>query len=89
MRQLVAEANRDPAQVALAYRVKAYGDTVKPQASDGDRRLFSGTQSAIIDDFKALRDLGVTVIDIDFERHKADESLTEMRRFKDQVLAKV
>ncbi len=89
MRQLVAEANRDPAQVALAYRVKAYGDAVKPQASDGDRRLFSGTQSAIIDDFKALRDLGVTVIDIDFERHKADESLAEMRRFKDQVLAKV
>jgi probable F420-dependent oxidoreductase len=89
MRQLVAEAGRDPADLKLAYRIKAYGDAVKPQASDGERRLFSGSQRAIVDDFKALSDLGVSIVDIDFERHQAADSLAEMRRFKDQILAKV
>ncbi|HUA53629.1 MAG TPA: LLM class F420-dependent oxidoreductase [Candidatus Sulfotelmatobacter sp.] len=89
VRQLAAEAGRDPARLALAYRVKAYGDAVKPTASDGDRRLFSGSPAALIDDFKALRDLGVSIIDIDFERHEAAASLAEMTRFKDQILAKV
>ena len=89
MRQLVAEAGRDPADLKLAYRIKAYGDAVKPQASDGERRLFSGAERAIVDDFKALRDLGVSIVDIDFERHQASDSMAEMRRFKDQILAKV
>jgi alkanesulfonate monooxygenase SsuD/methylene tetrahydromethanopterin reductase-like flavin-dependent oxidoreductase (luciferase family) len=89
LRQLVAEAGRDPAAVGLGYRVKAYGDAVRPTGSDGERRLFSGSEAAIIDDFKALRDLGVGVIDIDFERHTAKASIDEMGRFKDKVLAKV
>ena len=50
LRRFTAEAGRDPATVALTYRVKRYGEAVPDRASDGERRLFSGglpTSSAI------------------------------------------
>jgi probable F420-dependent oxidoreductase len=88
VRQLTAEAGRDPASLQFAYRVKRYGDTVPPTGSDGTRSLFSGGDSQIVDDFKALADLGVGIIDIDFERPEAGASMAEMRRFRDEVLTK-
>ena len=48
--------------------MKRYGDAVPPLASDGERRLFSGSEADIIADIRALRDLGVTAIDFDFGR---------------------
>ena len=73
----------------MTYRVKRYGEAVPPTASDGERRLFSGRTNDIVGDFHALRDLGVSAIDIDFERPEADASLAEMRRFKETVLTRV
>lgn len=89
MRRFAREAGRDPETLALTYRVKRYGDTVPPIASDGERRLFSGAEDAIAGDFRALRDLGVSAIDIDFERPTAAAALAEMRRFKERVLAQI
>jgi alkanesulfonate monooxygenase SsuD/methylene tetrahydromethanopterin reductase-like flavin-dependent oxidoreductase (luciferase family) len=45
LRRFAAEAGRDPASVALTYRVKRYGEAVPQRASDGERRLFSGTDA--------------------------------------------
>ncbi len=59
------------------------------KASDGERRLFSGSAADIVSDFRALRDLGVSAVDIDFERPDPDASIAEMRRFKEQVLARL
>jgi len=73
--------------VALTYRVKRYGEAVPERASDGNRRLFSGTTADIVADLRALRDLGVSAVDIDFERPDATASIAEMRRFKEVVLA--
>jgi probable F420-dependent oxidoreductase len=89
LRRFAAEAGRDPASVALTYRVKRYGKVVPERASDGERRLFSGTDEDIAADLRALRDLGVAAIDIDFECPEADASIAEMRRFKDKVLSRV
>jgi len=89
LRQLTAAAGRAPDAVALTYRVKRTGDALPPRASDGERRLFSGSDAAIIDDIRALRDLGVGAIDFDFERPAADAVLAEMRAFRERVLAKV
>jgi hypothetical protein len=75
--------------VALTYRVKRYGDAVPPQASDGNRRLFSGSDADLIGDIRALRELGVIAIDFDFERSSADAVIAEMRAFRERVLAKV
>ena len=89
LRRYAAEVGRDAASIALTYRVKRYGEAVPPTASDGERRLFSGSTDNIVGDFYALRDLGVDAIDIDFERPEADASLAEMRRFKETVLTRI
>jgi probable F420-dependent oxidoreductase len=89
LRQLTAAAGRAPDAVAATYRVKRYGAALAPQASDGERRLFSGSDAAVISDIHALQDLGVTAIDFDFERPQEAEVIAEMRRFRDRVLAKV
>ena len=61
---------------------------------DGERRLFSGSERDIVGDIHALRDLGVTAIDFDFERPEADAVIAEMRdsgigcwqRFRDDLM---
>ncbi|TMK32450.1 MAG: LLM class flavin-dependent oxidoreductase [Alphaproteobacteria bacterium] len=89
LRQLTAAAGRDANAVALTYRVKRYGDAVPAIASDGNRRLFSGSDADLIADIRTLRDLGVTAIDFDFERPRADDVIAEMSSFRDRVLARV
>ncbi len=82
------DAGRDPNSVGVAFRVKRYGAAVPPRASDGERRLFSGSDSDVANDLRALRDLGVTAIDIDFGRPTADAVLAEMNRFRQAVIDK-
>jgi probable F420-dependent oxidoreductase len=89
LRKLTADAGRDPASVSVVYRVKRYGDAVPPVASDGERRLFSGSIEDIVADLRGLRDLGVTAIDVEVEGHDADETLANMRRFKETIFARV
>ena len=50
---------------------------------------FSGSDADIVADLRALRDLGVTAIDVEVEGPDADETLVNMRRFKDTIFAKV
>ena len=83
LRKLTAEAGRDPAAVTVAYRVKRLGERVAAQASDGERRLFSGGEAEHLEDLRALRSLGVTAVDVDVERDTAEESLREMRRLRE------
>jgi len=89
LRRFTAEAGRDPTSVALTYRVKRYGEAVPGRASDGERRLFSGSTSDIVADLRALRALGVSAVDIDFERPDPEASIAEMHRFKEEVLSQL
>lgn len=85
LRRLVAQAGRDPARVGVVYRVKRHGQPMPP-ATDGNRRLFSGTIADVIEDVQALRTLGVTGLDFDFEMDEADRAIREMRKFREEVL---
>jgi probable F420-dependent oxidoreductase len=89
LRQLIAEAGRSPDDVKLSYRVKQYGSIVPDKATDGERRLFSGSDADIVGDLKALNALGVTALDVDVERADADATIAEMRRFQEQVVSKL
>jgi probable F420-dependent oxidoreductase len=89
LRKLTAEAGRDPAAVTVVFRVKRYGDAVAPIASDGERRLFSGSDADIVGDLRALAKLGVTAIDVEVEGHDEAATLANMRRFKDTIFARV
>jgi probable F420-dependent oxidoreductase len=89
LRRLAREAGRDPAGIALAYRVKRYGPALPERASDGERRLFSGNTEAIVADLQALRALGVGFVDIDFERPDPAAVIAEMHRFTKEVLSRL
>jgi len=89
LRGLVTEAGRDPAAVELAFRCTKHGADLSPRVDDGERRLFSGGAAELADDLRALRALGVGHIDFGFAGSSADEMLTKMERFRDEVLARV
>jgi probable F420-dependent oxidoreductase len=89
LRRATEATGRPRDAVALTYRVKRYGEALAPTASDGERRLFSGSERDIVGDIHALRDLGVTAIDFDFERPETDAVIAEMRAFRERVLARV
>ena len=48
------EAGRDPKEIAVAYRVTQRGPAIPERADNGDRRLFSGGNDAIIGDLRAF-----------------------------------
>jgi probable F420-dependent oxidoreductase len=83
------DAGRDPKEIALAYRVTQRGPSVPEKADNGDRRLFSGSNEAIVQDLRALKDLGVVAVDFSFDGADAGEVVANMRRFREDVLAKV
>jgi probable F420-dependent oxidoreductase len=89
LRRATEAAGRKRDAVALTYRVKRYGEALPSSASDGERRLFSGSDQAIIGDIQALSDLGVSAIDFDFERPDADAVIADMRAFRERILAKI
>jgi probable F420-dependent oxidoreductase len=89
LRKATADGGRDPASIGIVYRVKRYGAAVPPLASDGERRLFSGSEADIIADLRALREIGVTALDIDFGRPDAAAVIAEMRRFRAAVIEKI
>ena len=89
LRQATEAAGRDPAAVGLSFRVKRYGAVVPAKASDGERRMFSGSDADIADDLRALKRLGVGAVDIDFGRPDAEQVLAEMRRFRKAVIDRI
>ena len=89
LRRLTREAGRDPAQIALAYRVASWGRSLPARADDGERRLFSGETADLVDDLRGLRDLGVGHVDFGFDGATAEAMIDNLRRFRDDVLARV
>lgn len=89
LRKAIADAGRDPASVGLAYRVARYGEALAKQASDGERRLFSGSPADIAGDLRDLRGLGVAHVDFGFTGATAEAMLDQMKRFRDDVVARI
>ncbi len=89
LRRLTREAGRDPAKVALAYRVTSWGKSLPARADDGERRLFSGETADIVGDLKAFREFGVGHVDFNFGGDTAEDLIANMRRFREEVLSKV
>jgi len=89
LRKAAGEAGRDPASLGLSYRVAKYGEGVPMKASDGERRLFSGSPAEIAGDLRALGDLGVTNVDVSFPGNSADEMLESVKRFREDVVSRI
>jgi probable F420-dependent oxidoreductase len=89
LRQLTAEAGRDPKSVGVTVRFPRYGEGLPAKADDGERKLFSGKPSEIAADIKALQALGVDSIDTGFGGSTVPDILAEMKKFKAEVMAKL
>ncbi|MBS0527728.1 MAG: LLM class F420-dependent oxidoreductase [Proteobacteria bacterium] len=89
LRQLTAEAGRDPKSVGVTVRFPRWGEGLPAKAGDGERKLFSGTPADIASDIKALAKLGVGAIDTGFSGSTVPEILADMKKFKSEVLARL
>jgi probable F420-dependent oxidoreductase len=87
VRKLTQATGRDPAGVAMSYRVAAAPGTHPKATVDGERKLFTGDAADYAGDIKALADLGVTSMDFGLFAATLDASLGSMRRFRDDVMA--
>ena len=85
LRKLAAGAGRDPAAIGVVYRVKRHGHAAPP-ATDGHRRLFTNGIENVIADVQALKAIGVTGIDVDFEGRDKAKAMAEMRQFHAEVM---
>jgi probable F420-dependent oxidoreductase len=88
IRDLTSQAGRDPAAMGVAYRIKRHGQPA-PAATDGNRKLFTGTVADTIEDIEAVRRIGVTALDFDFEGRDASRSATDMKKFHEEVLSRM
>ncbi len=88
MREMTRAAGRDPAAMGIVYRVKRHGQPA-PAATDGNRKLFTGTVANTIEDITAVRQIGVTAIDFDFEGRDAAKSAADMKKFHHEVLSRI
>jgi len=89
MRRLAAGAGRDPRQITIGYRIQRHGTGVPTLTDDGERRLFSGGPTEIVGDLQAFRELGVGAVDLSFVGKTVDGTLADMKRFRDEVLARL
>lgn len=89
LRGLTEKAGRDPDAVALAYRVSSNPEAQPKGMVDGERKLFTGGAADYAGDIKALRDVGVTAFDFGLFGPDAETSVGNLRRFRDNVIAKV
>ena len=88
MKDLTAQAGRDPAAMGIVYRVKRHGQPA-PLATDGYRKLFTGTVADTIEDIATLKDRGVTALDFDFEGRDAAKSAADMKKFHNEALSRI
>ncbi|MEJ0019625.1 MAG: TIGR03619 family F420-dependent LLM class oxidoreductase [Acetobacteraceae bacterium] len=88
-RAAVEKAGRDPASVAVALRVLV-GPSARPRRSvDGEAEMFTGGTADYAADIRVLQDLGFGAVDVRLFGASLDSTIDNMRRFSDEVIAKV
>ncbi|MBN8902698.1 MAG: hypothetical protein J0H57_16855 [Rhodospirillales bacterium] len=89
LRELTEKAGRDPKAVGLAYRVSSNPEAQPKGTVDGQRKLFTGGADDWAGDIKALQDVGVTAFDFGLFGPTLEATVDNIRRFRDDVVAKV
>jgi probable F420-dependent oxidoreductase len=89
LRDLTTKAGRDPASVGLTYRVSSNPEAQPKGTVNGERKLFTGGAAEFAGDIKALTEVGVSAFDFGLFKPTLGETIDNMRRFRDEVVAKV
>ncbi len=86
----VAErGGRDPASLQVALRIAGGPSAAPRQSIEGESEIFTGSAADFVGDIKALQELGVAAVDFRLFGTTLAATLDNMRRFRDEVLAKV
>ncbi len=80
LRRLTEAEGRDPSQLTISYTAPIY-DSGRGAEGGAERRPFSGSQHAIVDDVATFAGLGVSDLIFDFRSESLAESLERMERF--------
>jgi probable F420-dependent oxidoreductase len=90
LRETAEKAGRDPSTIAIALRVLAGPSETRARRSiDGAGEMFTGGAADYAGDMRALRDLGVAAVDVRLFGSTTDATIDNMRRFRDDVMAKI
>jgi hypothetical protein len=88
-RGFVEKAGRDPATVQVAMRVLV-GPSGRPRRTiDGEAEMFTGGTAEYVEDIRTLAEVGLAAVDVRLFAPTLDATLDNMRRFRDEVMAKV
>ncbi|HUP34006.1 MAG TPA: LLM class F420-dependent oxidoreductase [Candidatus Limnocylindria bacterium] len=80
LRRLTEAEGRDSSQLTISYKAPIY-DSGRGVEGGAERRPFSGSQQAIVDDVATFAGLGVSDLIFDFRSESLAESLERMERF--------
>jgi probable F420-dependent oxidoreductase len=89
LRDMTTRAGRNPSAVGLTYRVSSNPEAQPKGTVDGERKLFTGGAADYAGDIRALADVGVSAFDFGLFGPTLAATIDNMRRFKDEVMAKV
>jgi probable F420-dependent oxidoreductase len=83
------KAGRDPKSITLAHVVLWPVNWTAEAAISGGRRTFTGTTDQMLEDAAALKDAGVTDVNVSFPAPTVAETLEKMERFAKEVMGRV
>ena len=87
MREIAAEEGRDPATIDLAYWAVWYGagGDEPLKADNGERMLLTGSADDIAGDIKALKEIGVRRVLLQFLREDIGQTIDAMTHFAEEI----
>ena len=88
-RGFAERGGRDPASLEVALRVLVGPSARARRTIDGEAEMFTGGTAGYVADIKALAELGVSAVDVRLFAPTLDATIDNMRRFRDEVMAKV
>jgi probable F420-dependent oxidoreductase len=89
LRRACEARGRDPAGMDIAYVVFWPVEWKEQAATEGGRRMLTGSAQAMADDLDALKRAGVRHLCLTFQTPSLDDTLARMQRFSDEVMALV
>ena len=89
LRELTAEAGRDPEAVELSFWAVWYREDDPVTVDDGSRHILLGSSEQTAEDISRMAELGVKSMVFNFLRPTLSESLDSIERFAAEVMPKV
>lgn len=86
LRRTAEAAGRDPASIDVGYVVLWPVDWTAQKATDGTRRVFTGSSADMAADAAALTGVGVRHVALTFQAATVAETLARMQRFAAEVM---